>query len=159
LRGGGRVYTRAVATRHPARNAAQELLHQALHSDSRERELRTAQFIAIGTAAFIPVVIAVAGEQDRRIGLSMCAVVAAASVAYAVQIWFHRRGHYRPALSWFNALFESSAPALLVWIAAAIRGPTEAFLLPVDVLWGAVVVVSSMRVRAGLSLAAGAVAA
>ena len=56
-------------------------------------------------------------------------------------------------------MFESSAPALLVWLAAVIRGPSEAFILPVDVLWGAVVVATSMRAREGLALAAGAVAA
>ncbi|HZN91905.1 MAG TPA: serine/threonine-protein kinase [Myxococcales bacterium] len=142
-----------------AQDPTRELLRRALHSDSRRREQATARFNAAILALSIPLAFVVAGERDRRMAVLACSIIGAISLEYAIQLWFLRRGHYRPALSWFNALFESSAPAILPWMAATVRGSAEAYILPVDIFWGAIVVATSLRAREWLSLAAGACAA
>lgn len=66
-----------------------------------------------------------------------------------------RRGWYHPAISWVNVTLEASAIPLVIVLLSLNRSAEVAFTTPMQVVWGAALVMTAFRADPRLSLYAG----
>jgi serine/threonine-protein kinase len=70
-----------------------------------------------------------------------------------------RRGRYHPAISWINALLETTITGAVTMLIAFSKSPEDALRGPTWMVWCLLLTIGALRTRPLLSLIAGAVAA
>lgn len=137
-----------------------ELLRANLAADSPLREASIAKSMAgCGLVAIPFVLMLLNGGNNSKLPLAITAMLASVSIWYLVLLRLIRSGRFRSPFSVANVTLEVSIPALVVWVAAEMRGLEYALMSPMHVLWGTLVVGSSLRARPKLSIYAGGLAA
>ncbi len=135
-----------------------ESLRVHIRRTAPDREAAIASFLAslYGAAAFVGLGLeshlGQAETRDLSLGLAVVA-----GYYFAVARAF-RHGHYHPIFEWVDVAIENSVPAVLFIFALRVRGPEFALTGPPVTAWAVTVLVSALRMRRGLAIAAGLVA-
>jgi serine/threonine-protein kinase len=135
-----------------------KLLRRFLEEEAPQRELAVVRVVAPVAC----VCLALLGLQAPFIGWETATLQAPVLVVLAthyVGLWFVlRRGQWHWSIPWVNVFIETSILTVILWIQAAMRGPEYALTSSLHTAWGALIMLSAIRARQSLSIAAGAVA-
>ncbi|HZN91694.1 MAG TPA: protein kinase [Myxococcales bacterium] len=136
-----------------------QMLRESLRADSPLREASISRLLSTTCFLAIPFVILLGTFQSWTLPLVISAVLLALGTYHAILLRAFRRGWYRPAVTWVNALIEISIPYVILLEIALLKAPDYAHMTPTHVVWGAVLVITALRANPALSMVAGFVAA
>jgi serine/threonine-protein kinase len=149
-----------MAASEPTLSLPARLLQDHLRQDVMPRESSIARFMW-GLTAFCGVGVLLVG---RIIGwplaLSIAALMAVLCLYYMSTLWLlRRRGSLPPVMQWVDTVVMVSIPAVVFAIDTHFNGPEYALTTPPLVVWGAPIVVCSLRAGKTLAYVAATLAA
>ncbi len=144
----------------PTLSLPSRLLQEHLRRDVMPREVSIARFMW-GLSAFCGVgVLLVGGIIGWPLSLSIAALMGTLCVYYTGTLWqLRRRGSLSPVMQWVDTAVMVSIPAVVFAIDTLFNGPEYALTTPPLVVWGAPIVVCSLRAGKTLAYAAASLAA
>src|SRR4051812_22616211 len=138
---------------HPKTHPVRAVLRAAIDADAPSRERISLRLLfAFGLFGLtLWVVMPLAGVQ--HVGVSWFGVFVL--VYSAVLLVLLRRGWFRPWVPWTNQLVEVSVAPFMLMHISTLAGAEQSFTFPSQLLYGAIVMVSAVRMSPRLSILAG----
>ncbi|MFY0567171.1 serine/threonine-protein kinase [Archangium lansingense] len=136
-----------------------QLLADYLRDDAATREADVARFICAAAVCFVAATLLL----GPAIGWPRALAVAGMTAAYGGYYgWLSRvlqRGWFHPAICWLNVSLEISVGVFEFLLDLHFENAEQALTNPTSILWGAFIILASMRSNRKLAIFAGALAA
>jgi serine/threonine-protein kinase len=135
------------------------LLADYLREDAAAREADVARFICVAASCFVVATLLLGPAIGWPRAVSVAVMTAAYGCYYGWLSRLLRRGWFHPAICWFNVCLEISVGAFEFLLDLHFENAEQALTNPTSLLWGAFIILASMRSNRKLAIFAGALAA
>lgn len=134
------------------------MVRDELRKDDPARERSITRFALIACATCAVLVLAVSAYLETSLTIALLILASVLAGYYGVMCAVLSRGWFHPAVQWVNVGIEVSTPSAVFVLDAIHKGPEYALTAPPLVAWGALIMLSGLRARPPLAIAAGALA-
>jgi eukaryotic-like serine/threonine-protein kinase len=139
--------------------SSSRLLRDRFERDAREREQSIARFMIFAGWVLAAIVAATGPLIGWPLASALVALSLGVTGYYAFLSRSLARGWFHPGVHMVNVAIEVSAPAVVIAFDAHFNGAEYALTTPILAGWGALIILSALRMRKRISIAAGAIAA
>ncbi|WP_084610668.1 serine/threonine-protein kinase [Archangium violaceum] len=136
-----------------------QLLADYLREDAAAREADVARFISAAAVCFVIATLLLGPALGWPRALAVAGMAAAYGVYYGGLSQVLQRGWFHPAICWLNVSLEISVGVFEFLLDLHFENAEQALTNPTSLLWGAFIILASMRSNRKLAIFAGALAA
>ena len=135
------------------------LLKEFLDKDVIPRETSIARFMRTMVAVGFVAALLLGKAIGWPLALSLVGLTTVLFIYYSITLRSLSRGHFHPALQWFDSLLTVSIPSVIFIIDVHFHGPEYALTTPPAYAWGTLIVLCALRAGKRLAYVAAGVAA